>query len=226
MFDSITPQAIIDDANALTDNDGYSLISTAQFITWMNNEISTAWQWGMRCNRDAFTSSKEGQITSPANYISITAAGTTPGGLGVTDFLSVRGVDLKLGDQIYKKIRPWNFVTRDRLIMLSYRAIGENLWLMPPQYSSLYPFRLWYITKAPAAVVGSLSTALSLPTGVDEYVKQGIAAKIRVRLDDDPAPHIQAQAGAQAGVEAWLQSAHGDQGTIADVSDDYWSEMW
>ena len=224
MFDSITPQAIIDDANALTDNDGYSLISTAQFIAWMNNEISTAWQWGMRRNRDAFTSSKEGQITSPANYISITAA--APTGLGVTDFLSVRGVDLKLGDQIYKKIRPWNFVTRDRLIMLSYRAIGENLWLMPPQYSSLYPFRLWYITKAPAAVVGSLSTALSLPTGVDEYVKQGIAAKIRVRLDDDPAPHLQAQAGAQAGVEAWLQSAHGDQGTIADVSDDYWSEMW
>ena len=224
MFDAITPQAIIDDANALTDNDGYSLISTAQFVAWMNNEISTAWQWGMRCNRDAFTSNKEGQITSPANYISITA--TAPTGLGVTDFLSVRGVDLKLGDQIYKKIRPWNFVTRDRLIMLSYRAIGENLWLMPPQYSSLYPFRLWYITKAPAAVVGSLSTALSIPTGVDEYVKEGIAAKIRVRLDDDPAPHLQAQAGARAGVEAWLQSAHGDQGTIADVSDDYWSEMW
>ena len=224
MFDSITPQAIIDDANALTDNDGYSLISTAQFIAWMNNEMSTAWQWGMRCNRDAFTSNKEGQITSPANYISITA--TAPTGLGVTDFLSVRGVDLKLGDQIYKKIRPWNFVTRDRLIMLSYRAIGENLWLMPPQYSSLYPFRLWYITKAPAAVAGSLSTALSIPTGVDEYVKQGIAAKIRVRLDDDPAPHLQAQADARAGVEAWLQSAHGDQGTIADVSDDYWSEMW
>jgi hypothetical protein len=224
MFDAITPQAIIDDANALTDNDGYSLISTAQFIAWMNNEISTAWQWGMRCNRDAFTSNKEGQITSPANYISITA--TAPTGLGVTDFLSVRGVDLKLGDQIYKKIRPWNFVTRDRLIMLSYRAIGENLWLMPPQYSSLYPFRLWYITKAPAAAVGSLSTALSLPTGVDEYVKQGMAAKVRIRLDEDPAPHLEAQAQARAGTEAWLQSAHGDQGTIADTSDDYWSEMW
>ena len=224
MFDAITPQAIIDDVNALTDNDGYSLISTAQYIAWMNNEMSTAWQWGMRCNRDAFTSNKEGQITAPANYISITA--TAPTGLGVTDFLSVRGVDLKLGDQAYKKIRPWNFVTRDRLIMLSYRAIGENLWLMPPQYSSLYPFRLWYITKAPAAVVGSLSTALSLPTGVDEYVKQGIAAKIRVRLDEDPAPHLQAQTQARAGTEAWLQSAHGDQGTIADTSDDYWSEMW
>jgi len=224
MFDAITPQAIIDDVNALTDNDGYSLISTAQYIAWMNNEMSTAWQWGMRCNRDAFTSNKEGQITSPANYISITA--TAPTGLGVTDFLSVRGVDLKLGDQAYKKIRPWNFVTRDRLIMLSYRAIGENLWLMPPQYSSLYPFRLWYITKAPAAAVGSLSTALSLPTGVDEYVKQGMAAKVRIRLDEDPAPHFEAQAQARAGTEAWLQSAHGDQGTIADTSDDYWSEMW
>ena len=224
MFDSITPQAIIDDANALTDNDGYSLISTAQFIAWMNNEMSTAWQWGMRCNRDAFTSNKEGQITSPANYISITA--TAPTGLGVTDFLSVRGVDLKLGDQLYKKIRPWNFVTRDRLIMLSYRAIGENLWLMPPQYSSLYPFRLWYITKAPVATTGALSATLSLPTGADEYIKQGMAAKIRVRLDDDPAAHLQAQADARAGVEAWLQSAHGDQGTIADVSDDYWTEMW
>lgn len=224
MFDSITPQQIIDDVEAITDNDGYDLISDVQLVTWMNNEMSTMWQWGIRCSRDAFTKPKEGQIANGSNYISITA--TAPTGLGVTDFLSLRDVDLKVGDGYYKKIRQYNFATRDRVIQMSYRLLGEDLWINPPNISSLYPFRLWYLSKAPVASAAALSTPLSLPTGGDEYVKQGMAAKVRIRLDDDPAPHYAAQEQAKRGVEAWLASSRGAQGAIADVSDDYWCELW
>lgn len=224
MFDSITPQQIIDDVEAITDNDGYDLISDVQLVAWMNNEMSTMWQWGVRCSRDAFTKSKEGQIAAGNNYISITAA--APTGLGVTDFLSLRDVDLKVGNGYYKKLRPFNFATRDRVVQLSHRLIGEDLWLNPPNYAALYPFRIWYLSKAPAASATALDAALSLPTGGDEYVKQGMAAKVRVRLDDDPSPHLAAQEAAKRGVEAWLASSRGAQGTIADVSDDYWAELW
>ena len=224
MFDCVTPLSIIDDVNAITDNDGYSLVTSAQLVAWMNNELSTLWQWAVRCNRDAFVATAAGQIAGGQNYISIVAA--APTGMGVTDFLSLRAVDLNLGNNVYKKIRPWNFVTRDRLVMLSYRVLGENLWLMPPQFATQYPFRIWYVTKAPQATTGTLSTAISIPTGGDEYIKQGMAAKFRQRRDEDPSLHLQLQAAAKAGVEAWLQQAHGDQATIADVSSDYWGEMW
>ena len=55
MFNSIVPQSIIDDVNALTDNDGYGLVSNSQLVAWINNELTTLWQWASRSNRDAFT---------------------------------------------------------------------------------------------------------------------------------------------------------------------------
>ena len=149
-----------------------------------------------------------------------------PTGLAITDFLSIRGVDLKLGEGMYKKLRPFNFVTRDRTIMLSYRAIGEDLWILPQQQSTLYPIRVWYMYKAPTASASALSTAMSIPANADDYVKQGMCAKFRIRRDEDPSSHLQQQALALEQIKAWLMSSRGDQGTIADVSDDYWADQW
>ena len=223
MFESVTPQAIIDDVNALTDNDGYSLVTSAQLIGWLNCELTSLWLTMIRCSRDAFTKTAEGRIVT-APSISMTAA--APTGLAITDFLSIRGVDLKLGEGMYKKLRPFNFVTRDRTIMLSYRAIGEDLWILPQQQSTLYPIRVWYMYKAPTASASALSTAMSIPANADDYVKQGMCAKFRIRRDEDPSSHLQQQALALEQIKAWLMSSRGDQGTIADVSDDYWGDQW
>lgn len=231
MFQTITPQAIIDDVNALTDNDGYSLVSNAQLVAWMNNELTTLWQWARRCNRDVFTK-VTGTLTMPAGASSMSMTAAAPAGAALTDWSSGRGVDIQVGGgtaDSWKKLKPWNFATRDRIYRSCYRFIGDTLYLLPTVSASQYPLRVWYIYSAPVVLIpgGTLTnTALSIPDGADEYIKQGLAAKVRTRLDDDPTPHLQAQGSAKLALEAFLATAKGDQGIIADVADETYPEMY
>lgn len=224
MFNSVTPQSIVDDVNALTDNDGYSLVSLTQLVAWINKELLDLWQWATRCNRDAFTKCTSAfSLAGGTQSISMTAASP---GLALTDWLAARAVDIQVSSQDWKKLRLWNFTTRDRIGLLSYRFLGETLWIQPIEQASVYPLRVWYLFKAPVVTVASLSTAIVIPDNAEEYVKQGVAAKLRVRLDDDPGPHLQAQAAARLALEAFLASSKGDQGAISDVSEEVGPELW
>jgi hypothetical protein len=225
MFESVTPQQIIDDVEAATDNDGYEMVSDAQFVSWINDELIGLWSWATRCNRNLFTKSVEGQIASGSNYISVTAA--APTGLALIDFLNIRGVDLKLGTDDYHEIRPFNFNTRNRSYTLSYQILaGDQLWLNPKDQAATYPFRMWYITKAPTASSSALSTAMSIPMGGSAYVVAGVAASLRKRLDDGGQDDRSEQEAAKRSMIAWMQTSGGEQRTIADVSDDYFCEIW
>lgn len=217
MFQSTTPQALIDDINALTDNDGYSLISTAQMCAWINTELTSAWGWIGRSNRDIITKATAQFSltgTQDVNGISMTAASPD---LALTDFYYPRGVEILASTNVWKPIRKWSFTTRNLIYALCYRFIGETMYIQPSDQAKIYPYRVWYIFSAPQVAVGFLSAALSIPPNLDEYIKQGVAAKIRVRLDDDPTPHLQAQGSAKEQLMAWLRTSSGDQAIIADV---------
>jgi hypothetical protein len=222
MFSSTTAQKLIDGANFITDNDGYNLVSADQLCERINQELSTLWQWAIRCNRDAFTK-VTGSFQLSAGVQSISMVANSPG-LALTDWKAPRGVDLQVGGGSstanWKKLKLWNFTTRDRISRLCYRFLGETLWIMPPDQASQYPLRVWYTFDAPQVTSGALTASISIPDGADEYVKQGVAAWLRVRLDDDPSAHLGAQTQTRREVEADLASSKGDQGAIADVSDD------
>lgn len=216
MFSSITPQAIIDDVNALTDNDGYSLVSPTQLCAWINNELTSAWGWIGRSNRDILTKvTSQFQIAAPqdVNGISMTAASP---GLALADFQYPRGVEVLVNTTTWKPIRKWSFVTRNQISSLTYRFIGETMIVQPYDQATSYPMRVWYVFKAPTVSAGALTTPISIPDNLDEYIKQGVAAKMRVRLDDDPGPHLQAQANTKQQLVAWLRTNSGDQSVIAD----------
>lgn len=229
MFSSTTAQKLVDAANFLTDEDGYSLFTNDQLCERINNELTTLWQWGQRCNRDAFTKvTSSFTIPSGSNSISMTAS--APGGLAISDWSQARGVDIQVGGGSpignWKKLRLWNFTTRDRVYRLSYRFLGETLYINPPDQASQYPLRVWYLFDAPQVSSSSMSATISIPDGADEYIKQAIAAAIRVRLEDDPTPHLREQAEARSEVEATLASAKGDQGAIADVAEETYPDTY
>jgi hypothetical protein len=217
MFISTTPQLLIDDINALTDNDGYSLVSAAQLCSWINNELTSAWAWIGRSNRDVITKcTAQFSVTSAQATGGLSMVAAAPA-LALTDFSYPRGVDILVTADTWKPIRKWSFTTRNMIYSLSYRFIGDTMYIQPSDQATSYPYRVWYIFKAPAVVSTSLSTALSIPDGLDEYIKQGVAAKMRIRLDDDPAPHLQAQGISKQEIKAWLRTNSGDQSVIADV---------
>ena len=230
MFASVTPQSLIDDILRITDEDGYGRFGSGGdgypiLVGWINNELTTLWQWGRRVNRDAFTK-VTGSLTMPAGAytMSMTAAG--PAGAALTDWSSPRGVDVATSTNNWRKLKLYNFVTRDHVGLLSYRFIGDTLWMQPIDQAGSYPFRVWYLFSAPVVTTASLATAISIPDGADEYVKQGVAAKIRQKLDDDPSLHLGMQKQTRLEVEAMLATAHGDQITIADVMDEVGPELW
>jgi hypothetical protein len=216
MLTTTTPQTLIDDILDITDEDGYGRTSSSQLCAWINAELTAAWAWISRCNRDIITKATS-QFTMTAATISMTAAAPA---LGLTDFLYPRGVDALIGTDEWQPLRKWTFVTRNQVYGLSYRFIGDVLYIYPTDQYSIYPLRVWYVHTAPAVSPGALSTSFSLPHGLDEYIKQGCAAKLRVRLDDRADEHRQLQAECRQNLQTLLRTSKGDQGIIADVSED------
>ena len=221
MFQSILPQALIDGANSLTDNDGYNLVSATQFVDWINNELTTAWGWMGRSNRDIITKvTSQFSIVPPQDVNGISMTASSPG-LTLTDFSYPRGVEVLVTGNMWKPIRKWSFTTRNQTYSLCYRFIGETMLVQPYDQSTSYPYRVWYVFSPPVVAVNGggtlVNTAISIPANLDEYIKQGLAAKIRIRLDDDPAPHWQAQGVVKQQLMAWLRTNSGDQSVIADV---------
>jgi hypothetical protein len=230
MFQSITPQAIIDDVLELTDQASYGLFGSASdgyptLVRWINNELTTLWQWGKRVNRDVFTT-VSGSLSMPsgANTMSMTAE--APAGAAITDWGSPRGVDVSTSTGNWRKLKLYSFVARDHVGLLSYRFVGDTLWLLPADQATTYSFRVWYLYSAPVVTTATLATAIDIPEGSDEYIKQGVAAKMRLRLDDDPSLHYGLQKQSRAEVSATLATAHGDQITIADVMEEVGPELW
>lgn len=225
MFTSTTPQTLLDDILAITDEESYGRITTATACSWINNELTTLWQWGRRINRDVFTK-VSGSLTMPSGASTMSMTAAAPTGAAISDWASPRGVDVSTSTNNWRKLKLYNFVTRDHVGLLSYRFVGDTLYLLPTDQAGTYPFRVWYLYSAPQVSSSALSTALSIPDGSDEYIKQGVAAKIRAKLDDDPSPHLALQAQARREVTATLATSHGDQITIADVMDEVGPELW
>lgn len=225
MFSSITPQALIDDILFICDQDGYNILPTANLCTRINNELTTLWQWGKRVNRDAFTK-VTGSLTMPAGASTMSMTAAAPAGAAIADWGSPRGVDVSTSTGNWRKLKLYNFVTRDHVGLLSYRFNGDTLHMLPTDQAGTYPFRVWYLFAAPQVSSSALTTAISIPEGSDEYIKQGVVATIRGRLDDDQNPHLIAQQKARLEVEATLATGHGDQVCIADVMDEVGPELW
>jgi hypothetical protein len=230
MFQTITPQAIIDDCLSLTDQEGYGLFGSSSdgyptLVRWINNELTTLWQWGKRVNRDVFTK-VTGSLTMPAGAYTMSMTAAAPTGAAIADWGSPRGVDVATSTSNWRKLKLYNFVTLDHVGLLSYRFVGDSLWLQPIDQASSYPFRVWYLFSAPVVTTATLANAISIPEGSDEYIKQGVAAKMRVKLDDSPDVHYGLQRQAKLEVQATLATSHGDQITIADVMDEVGPELW
>jgi hypothetical protein len=229
MFVDVTPNTLITDILAATDQESYGLFGNAsagysQLVSWINNETQNLWQWGRRLNRDAFTSLSSSFTISSGNSISMTAA--SPAGVGITDWMAPRGVDVQFSSSVWSKIGRYNFTTRNNVGFLSYRFLGDTMYIEPADLATTYTYRVWYMTSAPVADDDDRDTAMSLPEGADDYIVQGVAAKIRIKLDDDPSPHLLLQKNAEMEIKSMLQTSGGDQGTIADVRDDVGVEYW
>lgn len=199
--------SLVEDALALTDRDVDPAVQPEQLILWVNQELRKVWALIARMNRDEVTKvSAQFSILSGSTFsISSSAAGNA----AITDFLDFRGLDVNTGTLTSPSWLPlsvWRFSDRGAPSRLSYRVRGDTVEIMPATMALTYPYRVWYIYD-PASLPDE-ADAISLPMGADEYIAHGVAARIRVRFEEDPILHFGMQKAALEVMQRWL-STHG-----------------
>lgn len=226
MLDSFTPQGIITIVQTLIDDDVFQTVTPAQHCALINLEMSTLWTKCMVVNKDVFCKlSAQGQIAANGASISMTAA--APTGMALTDYLCPRGVDLSYdGGQNWWRCDQAPFNERDSASRMTYRFLGEDLYLFPKIQAAMYPFRVWYDYKAPTVSSSALSTPFLAPTNADNYLACGVAKWLRGRKDSDPSLEVQGQAEAWKAIESFLRKAK-EPGRVGEMrSRTYYNGMY
>ena len=204
----VTLQSFWDDILSQCDQENFACVSQAQLTTWINCGIEALWAECVIANPNACMKFGGVAITS-GNSISVIAA-------GLTDFAGPRGVDIDLGGGQFARMPTFNFQQRSNVCELSYQFFDDTLMVLPASRANVYPYRVWYIPR-PAVLDASIPAGtVSLPPSGQDYVVQDVAAKVRVRLEEDPRPHYEGKKEALQIVQRYMRSLRGNQ-TIAEV---------
>jgi hypothetical protein len=222
--------SLADEARALTEREGDPALGDDVLAPWINQEIRKVWAMAARMGPDEFTKTSSMFTIAAGNTFTIATVG---GADAATDFMHLRGVDIT-GDAgaHWRRIKPWKFLNRDLVGSLKYRLRGRTLEILPSDLARTYPYRLWYVFAPPEMLgAGSDMAAvdkIDLPLGADDYVAQGVAARIRTRFEDDPIIHYAAQKAALETMQRWFTmnrqgEAEAPRGADdADYDDDGW----
>lgn len=197
-----TLQEQIDNIRAATNRDGEgdAGISDAQLTTWIVEDIEELRASLLRSCPDEYC----GNGTFTLSGTNAVAVNTVVGSAG---FLGIRSVEYDQNNnasaRAWVPLDEWRFSTRGRYgrTWRVYGApTGQTLHIEPesPAGAADGTYRLWFITK-PAVLTypANAATVLELPAvGGAKYVTESVAARVRVRLDEDPTPHLQAKQAA------------------------------
>jgi hypothetical protein len=111
----------------------------------------------------------------------------------ITDFAKARKVGRRASASLpYVPLRLAPFATAEQSCELSWRPRGLVLEVFPatlaPNVAGVDNYQLSYIYKP--VLLASSGDVVDLPDGVERILVQLASAKVRIRLKDDPAPHM------------------------------------
>lgn len=223
-----TFSSLADDARALTDRAKDPSLENEQLAPWINQEARRLWVLAAQMGADEFTKVSAQFSVTAGNTFTIATVG---GADAATDFMHLRGVDVTYdGGAHFVRVRPWRFIERDRLDVLRYRLLGRVLHLLPAEFAKTRPLRYWYVFKPPEMLASGdpvlQPDTIDLPVGGDDFIAAGVAAKIRVRYEEDPIIHLAAQRAAGDTMQRWFamnRQGEGEPVREADADD---GEIW
>jgi hypothetical protein len=170
---------------AATQHDSDSQVTQPQIYAWVNEEYQMLRRRLADLVPDLYTAiSADIVVTSPASSFGVVGSG-----LALTDFGKLRIVERKEGGY-YFPIPLAPFLNADITGTVSYRPRGTGaavtIDLFPAVLASA-TYRVKYVTKP--AVLAAAGSTVDLPDGGERVIIERVAARVRVRLDDDPTAH-------------------------------------
>lgn len=220
----ITLQEAIDDIRAATNRDGEgdAGVSDSQLTTWINQEVEELRAALVRVAPDEWCTFGTFSLTS-ANTVLINSLA------GSTGFLGIRSVEWDANSNAssrqWVQLREYQFGTRNRYArswhVLGSPVSGQTLYIEPESPSGSVPgtYRLWLVL-APTeyAYPANAANTLDLPAvGGARYVCEGVAARVRTRLDEDPSFHLASKEASLKLTRAYYADRVLQQRAIEDV---------
>lgn len=150
----------------------------------------------------------------------ITVNGTTQYDLP-DDFYKLRGVDVKVGADEYKPLKPFNFNERNKVrSALRYKLLGSQLKLTPKPSGST-DILVWYVPTAPVLV--NDADAYADLNSYSEFVILSATIKMKIKEESDATTEIALKDRIQKRIEGMAKDRDVDQSeSVTDVyaSDD------
>lgn len=186
------------DIRAATDHDSDTQVTDAQLLVWINKEYFRL----RRIIGDVAPKLYSAQVTftiSSGNTYAIVAS----------DFERIYKLErLNVGSS-YDPMVVANELDPEVIpdgAVAAFLERGATLEIYPSTAASA-SYRLTYTTKPTA--LASAGDACTVPEGAEEVIVQRVAARVRIRFEEDPSPHQALAAEALAEVRSFIQRRYG-----------------
>lgn len=197
-----TGQKLLDGVRFAVRRQQTGVLPDADLIPLLNQGMRDLWIMCGRLNRDEFWKiSQDFTISAGFNTVQISS-------IPVSDYLDLRGIDIKLGTNQYVGIRPFRFSQRGAVAQLSYRLRRGFIDILPFALAASYTYRLHYTFMPTEITAGNLASSIDVPMAGDEYVIYHAAAKVRPSFAEDPSADLKLRDDAASRCRQWLVS-HG-----------------
>lgn len=210
------PSTLITEVRAVTDHDTDTQVTDAQILSWMDPILQALQRQCADLAPDLFTAvSDDFAIAAGASSQDLASA---PLSLG--DVLGkIRSVERKQSATVYYAIPQYHVLVGTMAASLSWRQLGETTILFRPPLAAPGTYRVQYLLKCPPLAL--VSTAFSVPHGADSVIVERLAAKVRMRFEEDPTPHVNAANQAWKDLRAWLIRQSSTPARVWDVTGRY-----
>jgi len=189
-------------------------VSDTQLTAWVNEVYPTLFRQLADLIPDFFTTITA-DFTLAAGVSTVT---TTTLGINTT-LGKPRVLERKSGSGVtYRPLPYLRALNAGWPRRLSWRFIGNTTFHLLPPASAQGTYRLQFLRKA---LVLAGTDPIDLPDGGDRVLIEDVAALVRPRLQQDPAPHLEARKRAWDLLVASLKPEHGSPQSIIDVTGRY-----
>lgn len=214
-----TAQQIIDSARPATRHDTDTQVTDAQLLIWLSEHVRALHSMAARICKSQYTLNASFVITAGASSVTVGAGALAA--VAANTYLDFRGVDFDVGGGNFKPLKPLNFRGRGFVDGRRYLLRGDTIDLYPT-INAAGTYRLWYLGTPMTVTIPVAATSFVLPEGADLWLSEQISARIRVRFQQDPTPHLNlAKLYWETIIRPWLLTRNNaDTQVIAQVEDD------
>lgn len=214
---------IVASARPATRHDTDTQVLDTQLYIWLGEHVRALHSMAVRLCKSQYRQSAPFTVASGASSVTVGVGALVA--VPANTYLDFNGVDFDVGGGNYQPLKPLNFRGRGVVNGRRYLLRGDSIDLYPA-INAAGNYKLWYLPTIATVTPPIAGTTYVLPEGGDLWLSEQLSARVRVRFQQDPTPHINlAKMYWDTIIRPWLMVRNNaDTQVIAQIEDDF--EDW